>query len=197
MTYARSTADAFSDLVTELRSTSRPLEELATEIAGDYDVNPAFLIRKFHEQYPDGLPPVDVEQANRLQRAADEKQRQLFAAEQAAIVDFFAQNPTQLRRAPVAAQRIIAQCIAGEVLRGLVQAAIADWPCQYTTQDGEEVRGARLDEVQRGLVQLGVSGASRIDMNDIEQAGVRVVSAQYTGGVRPTGRFIRVAVLDR
>lgn len=189
------TADAFADLVSELRSTGRPIEELAAEIASDYEVNPAFLIRRFNEQYPEGLPEVDLAKAQELEARVNEQERQRELAERQAIIGFFAQNPTAFRRAPRAAQQIVAEVLEGEVLRGFVQKAIAMWANRYETEAGEIVRAATIGDVRSNLVQLGIS-AARYDMSDFERAGVRVVRAQYVGGARKTGKFVQVAVLD-
>lgn len=176
-------ASALSDLAKELRSSELTLEVLASEIAQDYGLNPAYLVRLFNTTYPDGLPQVDVEKAERLEKELKARQADYRRREAEAIEEFFS-APAHVRRGGV---RPIEQ---QDILR-----ALASWPSRYETRDGETVIGNTIGGLVQELRSKGARVSAFFDHGDVEKLGVRIVQAQYTGGARNTGKFVNVAVL--
>lgn len=177
-------AHAFEDLKDELRTSGSSLEELASEIAADYPgVNPVALVKRFNETFPEGLPEVDVEKAERLEKELKARQADYRRREAEAIEEFFS-APAHVRRGGV---RPIEQRDILEALRS--------WPSRYETREGEVLSGNTIGGLVQELRSKGARVSAFFDHSDVEKLGVRVVEAQYTGGVRPTGKFVRVAVL--
>jgi len=103
-------SDALADLINEHRQTGRNIQELAAEIATDYQVNPTFLIRKFNEAYPQGLPQVDLQKAEAIARQVELKREEENRQEAIAISVFFAINPRHLNNIGSEAHKIIRTC---------------------------------------------------------------------------------------
>lgn len=77
-----------------------------------------------------------------------------------------------------------------------ITAAIAKRHFPYALTDGSTVSACAVSEVADALRDNGWRRVGRFDRFDIRDLGLKVVSAQYVGGVRPTGRFIDVVVYD-
>lgn len=98
--------DAISDLYNEAQRTGQSPEALVTEIAADYGLNPALVLRKFNESHPHGVVSLQaVAKAEALQAAADAQDwaRELAARE--AIAEFFATTNHGMGRGVTAAAR--------------------------------------------------------------------------------------------
>ena len=190
-----SKAAAFEDFIQELRKGGTP-ESVAAEIAPDYDVNPEFLLRRFAAQYPDGLPHVDLARAKELEEAANRKRIDDTRAENQAVSDFFAQNPGHLPRNNRVAMAIIRENDSQLKLVQGIEDGIRAWPCRYQDRQGKTWIAARLADIKSNMVEKGWRNVSRLDEGDLEHMGFKIVEATYTQGARPTGKYIRVVVLD-
>lgn len=177
-------AHAFEDLKDELRTSGSSLEELASEIAADYPgVNPVALVKRFNETFPEGLPEVDVEKAERLEKELKARQADYRRREAEAIEEFLT-APAHATRGGV---RPIEQKDIHEALRS--------WPCRYETRDGRIVIGNTIGGLVQELRDNKVRVRTGFSDYEVRQLGVEVVEAQYIQGARPTGKFVKVAVL--
>lgn len=177
-------AHAFEDLKSELRSSELTLEQLAQEIAADYPgVNPAALIKRFNETFPEGLPHNDLEKAKELEAKAAREKAEKQRREAEAILDFFS-APVHVRKG------VLRPAVKEDILR-----ALASWPSQYETRDGKKVIGNTIGGLVQELRSKGARVSTGFDHYEVSRLGVAVVEAQYIGGVRPTGKFVKVAIL--
>lgn len=190
-----SKAAAFEDFIQELRKGGTP-ESVAAEIAPEYDVNPEFLLRRFAAQYPEGLPHVDLNRAKELEAAAKQKQIKDTLAENQAVADFFTQNPTRLPTSNRAAMQIIRENESRLKLVQGIEDGIRAWPSRYADRQGKMWIAARLADIKSNMIEKGWRNVSRLDEGDLEDMGFKIVEATYTQSVRPTGKYIRVVVLD-
>lgn len=177
-------AYAFEDLKSELRKSELTLEQLAQEIAADYPgVNPVALVNRFNETFPNGLPHNDLEKAKELEAKAAREKAQKHQEEVEAILDFFS-APVHVR------QGLVRPAVKEDILR-----ALASWPSHYQTRDGETVIGNTIGGLVQELRSKGARVSTGFDHYEVSRLGVKVVEAQYIGGVRPTGKFVKVAIL--
>lgn len=177
-------AHAFEDLKSELRKSELTLEQLAQEIAADYPgVNPVALVNRFNETFPNGLPHNDLEKAKELEAKAAREKAQKHQEEVEAILDFFS-APVHVRRG------LLRPAVKEDILR-----ALASWPSRYQTRDGKTVIGNTIGGLVQELRSKGARVSKGFDHYEVSRLGVKVVEAQYIGGVRPTGKFVKVAIL--
>lgn len=76
-----------------------------------------------------------------------------------------------------------------------IHKAIDVWAHRYADKDGNLFIGVKLSDLKTNLRSNGWKNVSRLDMSDVKNLGVEVVTAQYVGGARPTGKFCEIAVL--
>lgn len=177
-------AHAFEDLKNELRTSGSTIEQLAQEIAADYPgVNPVALVNRFNETFPNGLPHNDLEKAKELEKRAAQEKAKKHQEEVEAILDFFS-APVHVRRG------LVRPAVKEDLLR-----ALASWPSHYQTRDGRKVIGNTIGGLVQELRSKGARVSTGFDHYEVSRLGVEVVEAQYIGGVRPTGKFVKVAIL--
>ena len=80
--------------------------------------------------------------------------------------------------------------------KAAIYKAIESWPCRYQARDGRVYKAARLQEIKSTLIEHGWRRVSRYDEYDLEKAGFKIIEGTYTQGARPTGKYIRVVVLE-
>lgn len=76
-----------------------------------------------------------------------------------------------------------------------VVSSIMQWPRPYETKDGKIFLGMPVSQVPSQLVQCGWRRVSRLDRDDFEKLGLKIVTARYVGGVRPK-KFCDVVVAN-
>lgn len=66
---------------------------------------------------------------------------------------------------------------------------------RYEIRTGELIAACPVSMVPSSLREAGWRNVSQIDAYELKQLGMKIVEAQYVGGVRKTGKFIDVVVL--
>lgn len=66
----------------------------------------------------------------------------------------------------------------------------------YEARNGTRYIGLLVSAVPTALRDSGYKRVGRIDEFDLRDAGVLTIEAQYIGGAQPTGKFVRIVVLE-
>ena len=77
-----------------------------------------------------------------------------------------------------------------------VKQAILQWPALYEMRDGHQFLGQSVSATPRALIDAGWKNVSRLNEYDFKDMGLEIVDAQYVGGARPTGKFVRTIIVQ-
>jgi hypothetical protein len=74
-----------------------------------------------------------------------------------------------------------------------VKCAILSWPCLYETEGGFKFLGETVSGIPARLRENGWRNVSGLSKRDLEELGLKIVTARYIGGARKK-RFCDVVV---
>lgn len=77
-----------------------------------------------------------------------------------------------------------------------IKDCLASWYWIYADRDGNLYKSAKLSDIKAELSRMGWRGLSRLDESDLQAAGFTIIEGTYTQGSKPTGRWVKVVVLE-